>query len=55
MLVLYIIGNAVICGRNNGGVQIIDLRHAERRIEWFLNAEHTIRSIALEQEYFLTW
>lgn len=48
-------GDSVICGKMSGEIQICDLRHPVRRIEWHLLAKQTLRSIALEQEHLLTW
>ena len=39
----------------SGDIEICDLRHPVRRIEWYLTAKHTLRSIALEQDHLLTW
>jgi len=48
-------GNSVICAKFNGKLQICDLRHKVNLIQWQLNMRHTLRSIALEQEYLLAW
>ena len=48
-------GNSVVCAKFNGKIQICDLRHKVDVVPWQLNAKHTLRSIALEQEHLLTW
>ncbi|KAI9561228.1 hypothetical protein GHT06_012184 [Daphnia sinensis] len=47
-------GDAVICGKMSGEIQIYDVRSLFCRNKWHLTAKHTLRSIALEQEHLLT-
>lgn len=47
-------GDAVICGKMNGEVQICDLRPANRKVKWNLIVKQALRSLALE-EHLLTW
>lgn len=48
-------GDAVICGKISGAIQIYDIRSLFCRAKWHLTANHTLRSIALEQDHLLTW
>ncbi|XP_057372660.1 uncharacterized protein LOC130693517 [Daphnia carinata] len=47
-------GDAVICGKMSGEIQIYDVRSLFCRNKWYLTAKQTLRSIALEQEHLLT-